>query len=78
MFNPDFSGSDYCPGNYEDFEFNNNVVEKEWRKEYEGARLVPVQNMGSHNYFYMLKKFEMTFGIFSILPLDQYNGSAIW
>ena len=29
MFDRDFSGNDYCPGNYVDFEVNNNVVEGE-------------------------------------------------
>ena len=49
MFDCDFSGNDYCPGSYVDFEVNNSVVEEEWRKE-QGTGLVLAQNMGSHNH----------------------------
>lgn len=49
MFDCDFSGNNYCPGNYIDFEVNHNVAE-EWRKKHLVMGLVSVQNLGSHNY----------------------------
>lgn len=48
MFDCDFSGNNYCPGNYIDFKVNHNVVE-EWRKKHQVMGLVSVQNLSSHN-----------------------------
>ena len=50
MFDRDFTGNNYCPGNYVDFEVNNSVVQGEWRKKHQGTGLVSIQNMGSYNF----------------------------
>ena len=74
MFDRDFSGSDYCLGNYVDFEVNKSVVEGEWRKEHQGTGLVPVQNMGSHNYSFDAKQVLDDFRNF----FNSAAGSVQW